>query len=55
MVKKKHLKRKVLVVKSTWQQNTLRTRVKQIRSPQKETCGGFFMLIIKNARKKNKI
>ena len=26
-------------------QNTLRTRVKQIRNPQKEISGGFFYLI----------
>ena len=28
-------------------QNTLRTRVKQIRNPQKEISGGFFYLKIK--------
>ena len=27
-------------------QNTLSTRVKQIRNPQKEISGGFFMIII---------
>ena len=36
-------------------QNTLNTKVKQIRNPQKEISGGFFMVIIRNARKKNKI
>ena len=27
-------------------QNTLSTRVKQIRNPQKEFSGGFFMLLV---------
>ena len=36
-------------------QNTLNTNTKQIRNPQKEISGGFFMVIIRNARKKNKI
>ena len=35
-------------------QNTLRTRVKQIRNPQKEISGGFFMIRIWNVKKKNK-
>jgi len=26
-------------------QNTLRTRVKQIRNPQKEISGGFFLIL----------
>ena len=28
-------------------QNTLRTRVKQIRNPQKEISGGFFILLLR--------
>jgi len=36
-------------------QNTLNTKVKQIRNPQKEISGGFFMIIIMNVGKKNKI
>ena len=35
-------------------QNTLNTKVKQIRNPQKEISGGFFMIRIWNVKKKNK-
>ena len=32
-------------------QNTLSTRVKQIRNPQKEISGGFFMIELNNVKK----
>jgi len=32
-------------------QNTLNTKVKQIRNPQKEISGGFFMIELNNVRK----
>jgi len=31
-------------------QNTLSTRVKQIRNPQKEISGGFFYVMFKNEK-----
>ena len=32
-------------------QNTLNTNTKQIRNPQKEISGGFFMIELNNVRK----